>query len=77
MGFSIDRCICFQRTFAELQQVAQAHGVKRLTTLQEYIRFGGNCGLCHPYVKRMLRTGEVIFHELLSAEDEPDLFEQE
>jgi bacterioferritin-associated ferredoxin len=77
MGFSIDRCICFQRTFAELQEVAQTHGIKRLEVLQEHIPFGGNCGLCHPYVRRMLRTGEVVFQELLTPKDEPSSFEQE
>jgi bacterioferritin-associated ferredoxin len=76
MGFSIDRCICFQRTFAELQQVAETHGCRRLEELQQQVKFGQNCGLCHPYVRRMLRTGTVVFHELLRPEDEPSL-EQE
>jgi bacterioferritin-associated ferredoxin len=30
---------------------------------------GAGCGLCRPYLRRMLRTGETEFHELLSADD--------
>ena len=30
---------------------------------------GGQCGLCRPYLSRMLRTGETEFHEILTAED--------
>ena len=27
---------------------------------------GDTCGLCRPYLRRMLTTGETVFHELLS-----------
>jgi bacterioferritin-associated ferredoxin len=27
---------------------------------------GDQCGLCRPYIRRMLETGETVFHELLS-----------
>jgi bacterioferritin-associated ferredoxin len=26
---------------------------------------GAQCGLCRPYLRRMLATGETTFHELL------------
>jgi bacterioferritin-associated ferredoxin len=29
---------------------------------------GGQCGLCRPYLRRMLETGETIFRELLREE---------
>jgi len=29
---------------------------------------GAQCGLCRPYLRRMLRTGETEFYELLSDE---------
>ena len=31
---------------------------------------GAQCGLCRPYLRRMLATGETTFHELL-WEDSP------
>ena len=27
---------------------------------------GATCGLCRPYLRRMLATGETVFHEILS-----------
>lgn len=67
----IDRCYCFEKTFAELKDAADAHGVQTVEELQEHAAFGQNCQLCHPYVRRMLRTGQVVFEEVLTEEDEP------
>ncbi len=71
MAVHIDRCYCFGRTFAELKAVAEETGAERVEELQEHAAFGHNCKLCHPYVRRMLRTGRVVFHEIVTAEDEP------
>jgi bacterioferritin-associated ferredoxin len=66
----IDRCVCYGRTFTELREVADVAGVRTLEELKRHASFGANCGLCHPYVRRMLRTGEVVFSELLGSSDE-------
>ncbi|NNF57728.1 MAG: (2Fe-2S)-binding protein [Rhodothermaceae bacterium] len=66
----IDRCMCFGRTFAELKQTAEATGADSVAALQEHAVFGQRCALCHPYVRRMLRTGETVFHEIVTVEDE-------
>lgn len=66
---TIDRCYCFDRTFAELKEVADATGASSVTTLQTHVTFGENCQLCHPYVRRMLATGQTVFHEVI--EDVP------
>lgn len=68
----IDRCYCFQRTFAELKIISGEHAARSVADLQRYVTFGLRCGLCHPYVRRMLRTGEVVFHEIVTAQDEPE-----
>ena len=68
----IDRCYCFQTTFAELQAVAEATGSKRVAALQEHVLFGQRCKLCHPYVRRMLRTGTTVFREIVTEADEPE-----
>jgi bacterioferritin-associated ferredoxin len=57
----VDRCVCFNCTFAELWQVAQTSGARSIEALQRHIPFGHRCGLCHPYVARMLQTGETRF----------------
>ena len=68
---NIDRCYCFERTFAELKKVAAESGAESVEALQEHVVFGMNCELCHPYVWRMLRTGETAFGQVIRAEDEP------
>lgn len=61
----VERCVCFRRTFTELLAVARATGAATLEELQEETEFGLSCRLCNPYVRRMLVTGETVFHELV------------
>jgi hypothetical protein len=67
----IDRCICFDRSFEELKRAADAEGIASLDVLQERVEFGLQCELCHPYVRRMLRTGETWFGRIITEDDEP------
>lgn len=67
----IDRCYCFGKTFAELHDVAEATGAETVAELQRHVVFGEQCTLCHPYVRRMLRTGETVFREIVTEADEP------
>jgi bacterioferritin-associated ferredoxin len=63
----VSRCICKATPFADLLPRARA----ARWTLADLVRetgCGGQCGLCRPYLSRMLRTGETEFYELL-AED--------
>jgi bacterioferritin-associated ferredoxin len=68
---NIDRCVCYGRTFAELKEVAEATGAESVEALQEHVVFGHNCQMCHPYVRRMLQTGETAFDRVVS-DDEVD-----
>lgn len=63
----IDRCICRNRLFLELLPEARA----LRWSLNELIRVtgcGGQCGLCRPYLREMLRTGRTEFDHLLPAD---------
>lgn len=71
MPIRIDRCYCFQKTFVELREVAEETDACTVEALQEHADFGHNCGLCHPYVRRMLRTGETVFGQVVREADEP------
>ena len=71
MGISIDRCFCFGKTFAELADVARSTGAATVPELQAHATFGQKCQLCHPYARRMLRTGQTVFHEIVTEADEP------
>jgi len=65
----IDRCVCFQRSFAALKDVAVRTGATSLEVLQEETEFGLACRMCHPYVRAMLKTGAVVFHEILEDDE--------
>lgn len=65
----VDRCVCHDVPFARLFLIARAHDAASLEALAEHVAFGQTCGLCRPYVARMLETGETVFSELLPPED--------
>ncbi len=67
----IDRCYCFQVRFEELRRVADDTGADSVSALQQHRAFGKKCALCHPYVRRMLRTGQTSFDRIITAEEEP------
>lgn len=69
MSMHIDRCYCYEVRFARLKRVAEESGADSVAALQEHVTFGENCQLCHPYVRRMLRTGQVTFDEVIREED--------
>ena len=71
MSVRIDRCYCFGQTFADLADVAAEAGAETVPELQAHARFGEKGALCHPYVRRMLRTGQTVFHQILTEADEP------
>ena len=63
----IDRCYCFDVTFAHLKQVATQTEAQSVEDLQRRVVFGQRCKLCHAYVRRMLETGETIFSEIIES----------
>lgn len=70
MSVRIDRCHCFDVPFADLADVAEEAGAETVKALQQHVRFGEKCQLCHPYVRRMLRSGQTVFGEIIAASDE-------
>ena len=79
----IDRCICFDQTFAGIHSAIRAdpaafgcdengRATEEESNLDQALaqvarRFGCGscCGVCRPYLERMLGTGETVFHEVL------------
>jgi bacterioferritin-associated ferredoxin len=62
---NIDRCICTGLTFAQVLERARAEGWD-FDRVRRETRVGDNCGLCRPYMRRALATGETVFHEVLT-----------
>lgn len=63
----IDRCLCEDKPFARLLDVARGEGLD-LKALAEREGCGTHCGWCVAYLRRGLRTGETVFGELLDKE---------
>jgi bacterioferritin-associated ferredoxin len=66
----VSRCICRGVPFDTLLSKARASGWS-LGDLVRETGCGAQCGLCRPYLSRMLRTGETEFYELLTDESLP------
>jgi bacterioferritin-associated ferredoxin len=65
----IDRCICRNRRFEDLLPEAREHAWS-LNAVIRVTGCGGQCGLCRPYLRRMLATGETAFDHLLPPDPE-------
>jgi bacterioferritin-associated ferredoxin len=64
-ALSITLCVCRRVPFAILLPLAR----ERQWTLADLSRetgCGDACGLCRPYLRRMLATGETSFAQLLT-----------
>jgi bacterioferritin-associated ferredoxin len=60
----ITRCVCRDTSFASLLTLAG----ERQWTLADLVRetgCGAGCGLCRPYLREMLRTGQIEFSEVI------------
>lgn len=64
MTLQITMCVCMRMPFARLLPLARERGWDLDGVMRE-TGCGDNCGLCRPYLRRMLRTGETVFHEVL------------
>lgn len=73
----IDRCYCYQQSFSTLKSVADECDAPSIEALQEEVTFGEDCELCHPYVRRMLASGQTVFYEVISADSASDGNERE
>lgn len=64
----IDRCVCYDVRFETLKCALD----ERPRTLDEIrSEFGcmDCCGMCRPYIERMLETGETVFHQIILPQD--------
>lgn len=57
---AVDRCICHDIAFTRLKELAARHG-HDLEALARVTGCTTNCGMCKPYIIRMLETGQTLF----------------
>jgi NAD(P)H-nitrite reductase large subunit len=55
--YPVKQCVCFEKTFTELK----ASGAKSLDEIIQRFNCSTGCGLCRPYIQKMLQTGETEF----------------
>jgi len=65
----IDRCICHDRTFAELRAAAVADDLD-MDGITKRFGCGSCCGICRPYIEHMLATGQTVFHQIILPREE-------
>ncbi len=63
----VSRCICMRFPFERLLPLARERGWTTEDVMRE-TGCGDQCGLCRPYLRRMLATGQTEFTELLPPE---------
>jgi len=61
----VTMCVCRRFSFARLLPLVRERGWNLDDVMRE-TGCGDNCGLCRPYLRRMLATGETTFSELLA-----------
>src|SRR5690606_24862249 len=64
-----DRCVCRRPRFEDLLPLAREHGWD-LEELSRVTGCGLQCGLCRPYLRRMLIDGTTVFDTVLLDEEE-------
>ncbi len=67
MPIRIDRCVCTDRTFADLLQQADRERLS-LDELMFETRAGLGCTLCRPYLREAMKTGQKVFTRVLTDE---------
>jgi bacterioferritin-associated ferredoxin len=56
----VNRCICLDVTFETLKRIAITERLD-FDALRERTGCCGECGMCEPYVRKMLKTGRTSF----------------
>ena len=54
-------CLCYPHSFEELKRLAQENGWTTVEEITQALGCGSGCGLCRPYLAKMLETGETAF----------------
>ena len=73
---AVDRCVCQKRAFGELIAEAARTG-ESAAALSERTGCGMKCGLCRPYLKLAIVTGETSFPPMTEGAIEERILQHE
>lgn len=60
---TVSRCVCYDISFEELKEQAKENNLS-FDELQKATGCSTGCGMCEPYVRLMLKTGQTSFQPL-------------
>ena len=67
----IDHCVCTNLSFAQLRDLARRQGLT-FDQLADCTGASRGCGMCRPYLRRALHTGQTVFHQILPDDADAD-----
>jgi bacterioferritin-associated ferredoxin len=67
IGGSVRSCVCFDVSFERIREAAGNHE-RGILEAHRKTGCGGRCGLCLPYIKLMLKTGQTTLPVMWSEE---------
>jgi len=60
----IDRCVCTNQSFDDLVKWAKRASMNA-DQLADACGASQRCGMCRPYLKRAIETGQTVFYQLI------------
>ncbi len=63
----VDRCICHEVQFREILAWAAQRDDTTLMDIEDRWGCGGSCGMCRPYLKQVLETGQTQIPLMIDA----------
>lgn len=58
---TVKMCVCHRKKFDLILELAEGKNLRTLDEIIEADIAGKGCGMCHPYIKKALKTGETRF----------------
>jgi len=58
---TVKMCVCHRKKFEVILELAKEHNCRTIEEIKEADIACNGCGMCHPYVQKMLITGETRF----------------
>jgi len=58
---TVTMCVCHNKSFEELKAYAIRYNLLEVEELIERKLCCRGCGMCYPYICKMIRTGETAF----------------
>jgi bacterioferritin-associated ferredoxin len=58
---TVQKCVCHRVKFEDIYAIVIEQNIDSIDDLIDQKICGAGCGMCHPYVQKMLVTGETSF----------------